>query len=246
MRNCTEKEMSHTSVFFRAFASIKPCIPPTVIPRTMKFSIIPFILFNIIPVYASLILYTFEVDFNQDGTDSLWPIINEYEDISEFKVGNLSSFYRSREYFRFVLTPGGQLMNSTGCLTGFTGNGSLGLYPQESESFGFSIIDDQLAYNERTNWTLCPMIRNDLTMYTIKYSSSCSGGLPTQLHLINEDVLSSVDNIQTLTHVDSEPTTTLRENSFQSLTLSHTASSFAYTLNWSFFTLLFSVAFFVL
>lgn len=180
-----------------------------------------------------LIQYSVEINLHDssDDTFDLWPIVFEYRDKGAFKAGNLSVIDSVRDYVSLVLTPYGQLKNSRGNLTGFSENGTLGLLPSDAQaSSGFSIIDEALYYQGHQNWTVCPFHRGGLMLYTIGYNSNCTGGYNTTIQVVGTDSVTTVTQISSWTHMDSEPSTTLEDNSFESFTEDTASmSSFAYT-----------------
>lgn len=198
-----------------------------------KWNLIIVFFFIVVVMGENIITYNIEVSLKDDkGKYDSWPIIVEYNDPKSFKAGNSSGIERFNCYVQVVLSPGGKLETNKNNAVGFNENGKLGLRPaSSSKSSGFSIVGDQLYYEEGNDWTVCPEGEKSTTIYNIEYNSNCTQGYNTTLKIVGTDDVSDDDgSFKSLTTVlAAEQTTTLQNNSFQSFTglNSTTKSSFA-------------------
>lgn len=199
----------------------------------MKWNLILIFFFIVMVISENIITYNIEVNLKDDqGEYDSWPIILEYDDPKSFKAGNSSGIGKVNCYVQVILSPGGKLETDKNNAVGFNEDGQLGLRPaSSSKSSGFSIVDDQLYYEEGNNWTVCPKLEKVTTIYNIEYNSNCTRGYNTTLKIVGTDKVSDdAGNFKSLTTIlSAEPTTTLQNNSFQSFTdlQSTTKSSFA-------------------
>lgn len=171
--------------------------------------------------------YSLEI-YLQYGTKEpeLWPIVIEDPDPGAFKAGSLSHMSTIRQYARLLLTPYGQVKTPNGNSTGFDKSGNWGIEPSHQKStIGYAIIDSKLSYNGSINWTACPLKRDDATVYTIRWKSTCKNGFNTTISVVDCRPIEVTNSISDLTRCGSQPTTTLNENSFKSSLESQTADS---------------------
>lgn len=180
--------------------------------------------------------YALEICLNGRRGPELWPIVFEYDDPGSFKSGNLSYLSSMRLYVNLLLTPYGSLMTPYGNLTGFDEHGNWGVSPTDTAaSTGYSIENLSLKYNGTTNWRACPLQRQGNTIFTIQWNSNCTGGFDTNITVV-DTVSVSISAVGQFTS-NATPTTSLSENSFNSLNYSTTTDSSAHTsLYFSFLT----------